>query len=119
MRISTPSLFALCLLPAACGPPADVDWALNGGVDNIRYSPLTEITKDNVGELQVAWTYDSRDAFEGSEMQSNPIVVDGVLYATTPTLKVIALNAETGALLWLSIPSRRPVRRAPGRVIAV
>ena len=54
MRICAPSFIALCLLSAACGPPADVDWPVNGGVDNIRYSPLTEITPDNVGELQVA-----------------------------------------------------------------
>ena len=117
----------LCLLVAACGPLPDVDWPVNGGVDNIRYSPLSEITRDNVGQLRVAWTYDSQDAFEGSEMQSNPIVVDGVLFATTPTLKVVALNAETGTLLWSFDPiaagksaaswrhgSRRPgVRRRP------
>ena len=77
---------------------------MNGGVGNIRYSPLTEITRDNVGQLQVAWTYDSHDAFEGSEIQSNPIIIDGVLYATTPTLKVVALNAETGTLLWTFDP---------------
>ena len=81
MRIRLSSFIALCLLLTACGPPADVDWPVNGGVDNIRYSPLTEITKDNVGQLEVAWTYDSQDAFEGSEMQSNPIVVDGALYS--------------------------------------
>ncbi len=55
-------------------------WPINGGVDNIRYSPLTQINRDNVATLQVAWTYDSHDAFKASEMQSNPIVVDGVLY---------------------------------------
>jgi len=38
-------------------------------------------------------------------MQSNPVVVDGVLYATTPTMKVIALNAETGAEIWKFDPS--------------
>ena len=55
--------------------------------------------------LQVAWTYDSRDAFKDSEMQSNPIVVDGVLYATTPTMKVVAVNAETGAEIWKFDPA--------------
>ncbi len=83
----------------------DVGWPLNGGVDNIRYSPLTQITRDNVSRLRVAWTYDSHDAFKGSEMQSNPIVVGGVLYATTPTLKVVAVSAETGHELWKFDPS--------------
>ena len=74
----------------------DVGWPMHGGVDNIRYSPLAQINRENIAKLQVAWTYDSHDAFTGSEMQSNPVIVDGVLYATTPTLKVIALDAATG-----------------------
>src|SRR5262245_11129978 len=85
--------------------PRDVDWPTNGGVDNIRYSQLTQITRDNVSKLQVAWTYDSHDAFKGSEMQSNPIVVDGVLYATTPTLKVVAVDAADGHEIWKFDPS--------------
>jgi quinoprotein glucose dehydrogenase len=83
----------------------DVPWTQNGGFDNIRYSPLKQINKDNVGRLQVAWTYDSHDAFKSSEMQSNPIVVDGVLYATTPTMKVVAIDAATGAEVWKFDPS--------------
>ncbi|PYR13729.1 MAG: hypothetical protein DMG00_05995 [Acidobacteria bacterium] len=79
---------------------ADTGWPMHGGPDNIRYSPLTQIHRDNVSSLRVAWTYDSRDAFKGSEMQSNPVVVDGMLYATTPTLKVIALDAATGREIW-------------------
>ncbi|HEY6212802.1 MAG TPA: PQQ-binding-like beta-propeller repeat protein, partial [Vicinamibacterales bacterium] len=83
----------------------DVEWPTNGGVDNIRYSPLTQINRANVSTLKVAWTYDSHDAFKGSEMQSNPIVVDGVLYATTPTLKVVAIDAATGREIWKFDPS--------------
>ena len=46
-------------------------------------------------------------------MQSNPVVVDGVLYATTPTLKVVAVNAATGAEIWKFDPSGgAPPRRA-------
>ena len=84
---------------------SDAEWPINGGVDNIRYSPLVQINRDNVSKLQVAWTYDSHDAFTASEMQSNPVVVDGVLYATTPTLKVVAVNAETGQEIWKFDPS--------------
>src|SRR5205085_10033119 len=80
--------------------PQNADWAVNGGPGNIRYSRLAQINRANVSKLQVAWIYDSHDAFKGSEMQSNPIVVDGVVYATTPTLKVVALDASTGGELW-------------------
>ena len=62
--------------PAQPTPGPDTEWPMHGGVDNIRYSPLAQINRDNVGKLQVAWTYDSHDAFKGSEMQSNPMVVD-------------------------------------------
>src|SRR5262245_10718429 len=85
--------------------PRDLGWTMHGGADNIRYSPLTQINRENVARLQVAWTYDSHDAFKGSEMQSHPVVVGGVLYATTPTLKVIALDAATGKELWKFDPS--------------
>jgi len=85
--------------------PRDVGWPVHDGVGNMHYSPLTQITSDNVSRLKVAWMYDSLDAFKGSEMQSSPIVVDGVLYATTPTLKVVAVDAATGRTIWTFDPS--------------
>src|SRR5215813_9860916 len=93
----------LVLLTLGVSP--DVEWPVNGGPGNIRYSPLTQVDRTNVAKLEVAWTYDSHDAFKGSEMQSNPVVVGGVLYATTPTMKVIALDAATGRELWKFDPS--------------
>ena len=69
-----------------------------GGPDQTRYSPLTQISPRNVKDLRVAWTYDTHDAFDGSEMQCQPVVADGVLYATSPKLRVFALNAASAAL---------------------
>jgi quinoprotein glucose dehydrogenase len=99
----------------------DLGWPVNGGPDNIRYSPLKQITRENVGQLKMAWSYDSHDAFKDSEMQSNPIIVDGVLYATTPTLKVVALDAGTGRELWSYDPSggAAPQRRYRHRGVTV
>ena len=79
---------------------ADKEWPVNGGLYNIRYTELTQITPANVGQLKVAWTWDGHEAFKDSEMQSNPIVVEGMLYATTPTMQVVALNAATGSEIW-------------------
>jgi quinoprotein glucose dehydrogenase len=116
-----PTKLVLCSLAFYSAQAADVDWPVNGGPNNIRYSPLTQITRENIGRLKIAWTYDSHDAFKDSEMQSNPIVVDGVLYATTPKLRVIALNAETGQEIWSFDPSggTAPQRRYRHRGVTV
>src|SRR5215475_4307580 len=98
-------LAAVAALTAAAAAPSDSDWPMHGGPNNARYSPLALINAKNVSQLKPVWTYDSHDAFKGSEMQSNPVVVDGVLYATTPTLKVIALDAATGVERWKYDPS--------------
>ena len=100
LRVLVPVWLMVTVISMPAQAPRDVDWPTNGGIDNIRYSPLTQINRDNVSRLRVAWTFDSHDAFKGSEMQSNPIVVDGVLYATTPTLKVIAIDAADGHEIW-------------------
>lgn len=111
----------LGLLPApgsvtgadAQAPPAGAgrDWAVyGGGPEATRYSRLKQIDRTNVRRLKVAWTFDTGDAYAGSEMQCNPLVVDGVLYATTPKVNLVALDAATGALLWRFEPAEgRPV----------
>src|SRR6476660_9025533 len=73
---------------------------VGGGPEGMRYSPLDQINRSNVQKLQQAWRFDSGDEYEGSELQCNPIIVDGVLYAATPRLRIIALDAATGKLLW-------------------
>ncbi|MBM3813358.1 MAG: c-type cytochrome [Acidimicrobiia bacterium] len=82
-----------------------------GGNESIRYSALTGINRDNVKRLRQAWSHDTGDGFDGSEIQCNPIVVDGVMYATSPKWKVIALDAATGTEIW----SFRP--EVEGRVL--
>ena len=66
-----------------------------------HYSPLTEITQENVSQLELAWTYDSGELREGSSsMYTSPIIVDGILYGLSPKLVAFALNAATGEELW-------------------
>jgi quinoprotein glucose dehydrogenase len=97
-------LVGLLALPAQ---GADVGWP-NHGRDpgHQQRSPLAQIHKGNVKDLRVAWTYRTGDASpEGrSQIQCNPIVVDGVLYGTSPQLKVFALDAATGRERWVFDP---------------
>lgn len=75
------------------------DWPVYGGsAENNHYSSLSQINRSNVQKLQVAWQFDTGES--RSSLETNPLIVDGVLYACTPTLKVIALEAATGKLLW-------------------
>lgn len=94
------------------------EWRVfGGGPENIHYSTLKQINRENVSRLAVAWTFESGDAFSGSEMQCNPVIVDGVLYATTPKLRVIALDAATGKLIWSFDPNegRKPLGKMRNR----
>jgi len=75
------------------------DWpGYGGGPAGIRNSPLKQINRANVSHLKVAWTYDTNDG--PGDPQTQPILVDGVLYGVTPTHKAIALNGATGKILW-------------------
>ena len=92
---------ALVLVPGLALAQNRVDWPVFGGnTDNTHHSTLNQITPANVSRLKVAWSYETRDEYKGSEMQANPIVVDGVLYATSPKMRVFALDAATGRELW-------------------
>ena len=87
------------LPPAARG---DVDWpGHGGGPEHRQYSALRQITPENVARLRVAWTFHTGDARpDRTQIQCNPIVVGGTLYATSPQLKLLALDAATGRERW-------------------
>jgi len=89
------------------------DWRNYGGnPGGGRYSPLTQINKENVKELQVAWSYDTGENSNQDErgflLECQPIVVDTVMYGTTPKLKVFAIHAATGEELWKFDPFADP-----------
>lgn len=115
-------LIAGCANPDRKSPDArrqtGTDWPLYGGNPaGNRYSPLKQINLRNVKDLQVAWTYnsaapaDSGGALQrGSQMECQPIVVDGILYATSPMLSLFALDAATGKQLWRFSPPHKRER---------
>ena len=78
--------------------PEQQDWPAYGGApENDHYSSLSEIRRDNVRNLSLAWSFDTAE--EGG-LQTSPLVVAGVLYGITPTQKIFTLDAATGRLLW-------------------
>ena len=91
-----------------------------GNTEHTHFTTLAHITPANVSKLKVAWTYQTHDEFPGSEMQANPIVLDGV-HATTPKLHVFALDAATGRELWRFDPNNgvAPLSRIRHRGVVV
>jgi quinoprotein glucose dehydrogenase len=85
---------------------ADATWSRsNANESNTRHSTLSQINRDNVRNLEVAWTYRSGDG--KGNVQANPVIVDGVMFAPTAGKNIVAINAETGAEIWrFQIPTR-------------
>jgi quinoprotein glucose dehydrogenase len=89
------------------GKSGEREWPTHGGHPaHTQSSPLAEINTTNVQRLKVAWVYHTGDKRDDnrSQIQCNPIIVNGVLYATSPQIKVFALNAATGKELWTFDP---------------
>lgn len=103
MKASISFLF-MCLTLIQCTQKKTIDYSkwnnYAGTKDGARYSSLTQITKENVKQLQVAWTYECGDGTETSQIQCQPIVIDSILYGTTPSLNLFALHAATGKEIW-------------------
>lgn len=110
--------FLICLL-ASCGTEQDtktlsnerdpldnvVDWAVyRGDKKGLQYSSLDQIRTDNVDQLQLAWEYHHGEP-GGPSMYSNPIIINDLLYFTTPTLDVICLDAAHGKEVWRFVAS--------------
>lgn len=108
------SLVILCLAFAsslAGQTSRRVEWA-NYGNDpgGMRYSPLTQVNRDNVAKLKLAWVYHTGDMSNGtayprkSEFESTPIFVDGTLYLTTAFNRIVALDPVSGKERWTFDP---------------
>jgi quinohemoprotein ethanol dehydrogenase len=74
------------------------NWLTHGGTYNeLRFSELDQINRENVDRLGLAWSYDF--TMRGG-VQATPLVVDGIMYLTGPWSTVYSMDARTGELLW-------------------
>lgn len=93
-----------CTVPPQSLTPSAADWPVyNGDSAATQYSDLRQIHHGNVGQLELAWRYASAKGQAipiTSELQVNPLIVDGVLYGRNPNYNVFALDAQTGKELW-------------------
>lgn len=109
MRFIAVLLLSLTLL-TRCQQKSKTDydgWKMVGGnPSGNKYSTLSEIDTSNVENLKIAWEYHAGDVDTAahSQIQCNPIIVDGVLYGTSPKLRLFAIDAATGIEKWAYIP---------------
>jgi membrane-bound PQQ-dependent dehydrogenase (glucose/quinate/shikimate family) len=99
----------IVLLALSSAAPAQ-EWTSYGAdVGGTRYSPLKQINRQNVKNLQRAWTYHMGEVDRGGNgtdphhiapFETTPLVIDGMLYLSTPSNRVIALDAERGQEIW-------------------
>ncbi len=94
-----------CLALLAADAPDD--WPCYGhDAGGMRYSPLSQINRENVAQLKIAWTFHTGDISDGkgrskrSGFETTPLVIGDTLYLTTPFNRVIALDPETGMKRW-------------------
>jgi len=100
-------LTAIAFFLCTSADRAPVDWAFWGGdPGGAHYSVLTDINTGNVAGLRQAWVWKPGEAAlteygtRPGIFENTPLMIDHVLYATTPYNKVVALNPDTGAELW-------------------
>ncbi|MCH7565480.1 MAG: pyrroloquinoline quinone-dependent dehydrogenase [Gemmatimonadetes bacterium] len=129
--------FTLCTLFMALGlftgsglaqqGATGAEWRSYGGdIGSTKYSPLDQINRDNLGDLRIAWQWESVDgrfdldrlredypnlqvpndiaAVRISNLKATPLMVGGVLYISTPLSQIAAIEAATGETLWVHDP---------------
>ena len=121
--------FVVCLVGlVACetfsGGASD-DWVYFGGDKAFtRYAPLDQITRDNVGDLEILWRRPAVDASlteafpdlrVSGNLRATPILIDGVLYAPNGVGLAEAFDPGTGEILWIQQPFPETIQEAAGQ----
>jgi quinoprotein glucose dehydrogenase len=101
------SLFLFCIIGSCTFQSTKnkkADWPeYNGGPDRNHYAALNEINKENISGLEVAWIYHSGGADtinNRTQMQCNPIIIDGIMYGVSADSQAFAIYADSGKELW-------------------
>src|SRR5436190_3233237 len=109
MRIRQTVLFILAFFKGVNAQ--EIGWTANGrDVQGTRYLPASEIARETVGRLEVAWTYRTGEADprfatrKPTAFEATPLVVDGTMFVGTPLGRVIALDPATGRERWVFDP---------------
>ena len=118
---------ALVVLLAACAKPGEFEtWSeYGGGASQIKYSSLDQINRTNVQSLEVAWSYDAGGVNPEEtnydsirRLHHTPLIIGDMLYAVSADLRVFALHASTGEVIWEHRLDPEEVLAGPGAVVS-
>ncbi|MBV9913338.1 MAG: PQQ-binding-like beta-propeller repeat protein, partial [Sinobacteraceae bacterium] len=117
------ALVVLVLMTATASGGAalpDVEWPVfSGDLGSRKYSALTDINQDNVSQLALAWQWQTDEqplAQYGTSpgmFETTPLMLEGVLYLSTPYNRVVALDSRTGQQLWAYDPKAYEAGQVP------
>src|SRR5207237_9961851 len=98
-------LSGLALARSSSAQTIDGEWRAYGhDAYGSRYSPLTEINRENVSRLTVAWTYHTGEPLATPDtkrsLEATPLMINNTLYISTPLGKLVALDPVTGGVKW-------------------
>jgi quinoprotein glucose dehydrogenase len=116
---------ALFTMAGPAQSEGDTEWPEYGGdAGGLRYSPVADVTPQNVAKLKVAWTFSHEDYSDGSgewattsAYELTPILVDGTLFGCTPMNRVFALDPQTGEEHWIYDPQIDPAGHYSNQLI--
>jgi glucose dehydrogenase len=95
---------AVCVAALPVTIVGQKDWPSYGhDAGGMRYSPLNQITPANVAKLTQAWTYETGE--NANSFQVTPLVIGTTMYLSTPSQRIVALDAETGKEIWAHNPA--------------
>lgn len=104
LKSTKPLIFSITLFLLSCGIQKNVNWSIyKADSESSSYSPANQINKSNISCLQQVWVFTFKDAVSGaktSRSESNPIVIDGVLYVSSARNRIYAINAQNGNEIW-------------------
>lgn len=80
-----------------------------GDPSRSHFSSLTQIDTNNIKNLELAWSYKSGGLQEGrtTQIQTNPLIIDNILYGVNASMEIFAINADTGGEIWKYSPSAK------------